>query len=57
MKYLRLSYEIFQEKKAKLEQEMTDARCKLEFEMEAALRQSQASRICEELERRREELR
>jgi len=46
-----------QEKKAKLEQEVTDARCKLEFEMEAALRQSQASQICQELERRREELR
>jgi len=46
-----------QEKKAKLEQEMTDARCKLEFEMEAAGRQQEAARIREELERRQEELR
>jgi len=45
-----------QDKKARLEQEMTDARCKLEFEMEAALRQNEASRIREELERRQEEL-
>jgi len=46
-----------QDKKAKLESEMTDARCKLEFEMEAALRQAEASRIREELARRQEELR
>jgi len=46
-----------QEKKAKMEQEMTDARCKLEFEMEAAGRQQEASRIREELARRQEELR
>jgi len=46
-----------QDKKAKLEQEMTDARCKLEFEMEAALRQSEAARIREDLARRQEELR
>jgi len=46
-----------QDKKARLEQEMTDARCKLEFEMEAAIRQQEASRIREELSRRQEELR
>jgi len=46
-----------QDKKARLEQEMTDARCKLEFEMEAAIRQQEASRIREELARRQEELR
>jgi len=46
-----------QDKKAKLEQEMTDARCKLEFEMEAAGRQAEATRIREELARRQEELR
>jgi len=46
-----------QDKKAKLEQEMTDARCKLEFEMEAAIRQEKASRVREELARRQEELR
>ena len=36
-----------QDKKAKLEQEMADARVKLEFEMEAAIRQQDASRIRE----------
>lgn len=46
-----------QDRKARLEQEMTDMRCKLEFEMEAAIRQNDAAKIREELERKQEELR
>lgn len=46
-----------EEKKAKLEQELQDARFNLENEMEAASRQQDAVRIREELLRRQEELR
>jgi len=46
-----------QDKKAKLEHELEDARYKVELEMETALREQDAIRIREELSRRQEELR
>lgn len=46
-----------QDKKAKLDRELEEARYKVELEMETALREQEANRIREDLARRQEELR